>query len=79
MELDAARATGDETAAGHLLRRIGQECTPRAVRQHLAAGLLQAGLHEGLTRDQHDQLMGWLQDLHLGPEIVELAESISIH
>ncbi|MFD0526008.1 hypothetical protein ACFQ1I_46180 [Kitasatospora arboriphila] len=61
------------------MRRIGQECTPRAVKQHLAAGLLQAGLYEGLTRDQHDQLTGWLQDLQLGPEIVERAESISVH
>ncbi|MEW1912519.1 hypothetical protein AB0442_29465 [Kitasatospora sp. NPDC085895] len=79
MELDAARDAGDETGAGHLLQRIRQECTPRAIKQHLAAGLLQAGLHEGLTRDQHDQLMGWVKDLHLGPQIVDLAESISIH
>ncbi|MEW1914831.1 hypothetical protein AB0442_41815 [Kitasatospora sp. NPDC085895] len=61
------------------LQRIRRECEPRVIKQHLAAGLLQAGLREGLTRAQHDQLMGWTKELGLGPQIVELAENIAIH
>ncbi|MEW1911274.1 hypothetical protein AB0442_22975 [Kitasatospora sp. NPDC085895] len=79
LEVDAARDAGDGPRADHFLQRIRQECAPRAIKQHLAAGLLQAGLREGLTRAQHDQLMGWTKDLGLGPQIIELAENIAIH
>ncbi|MEW1911305.1 hypothetical protein AB0442_23130 [Kitasatospora sp. NPDC085895] len=79
LEVDAAREVGDAPRADHFLQRIRQECQPRAIKQHLAAGLLQAGLREGLTRAQHDQLMGWMKELGLGPQIVELAENIAIH
>ncbi|MCC9310089.1 hypothetical protein LN042_23980 [Kitasatospora sp. RB6PN24] len=78
-EMYDARAAGDDERADSVMEHIKLMCTPKMIKMNLAAGYMQAGMREGLTKEQHDQLKGWINDLGYGPEIQAMVESIQVH
>jgi len=78
-EMMDAQAAGDEARAESVRGHIEVMCSPFIIKQNLAAGLMQAGLREGLARADHERLVGWIKDLGYGEEIQKMVASIKVH
>ncbi|MFL4497351.1 hypothetical protein ACJ6WD_39865 [Streptomyces sp. VTCC 41912] len=72
-EMTEAQTGGEKDA---IARRMRDECSHRACINAMAAGYMQSGLREGLPGKALDQLLKWVDELELGPEIRELVGKI---
>ncbi|WP_327359836.1 hypothetical protein [Streptomyces sp. NBC_01304] len=74
-QMQAAKR-GDQKTADRIAELMTATVQPRIITQTVAAGYLQAGLREGLPANRHDQLMAWIDELNLGPEIRTAAAKV---